>query len=55
MALKGLLLTLAVDLKHDEKFVDSVLKLLAQPGWINISMLICGWCCISLDCRSGNY
>ena len=32
MALKGFLMLVAADTKRDEKFVDSVMALLAQPG-----------------------
>ena len=42
MALKGFLMLVAAGSKRDEKFVDSVMTLLAQPGEINTCMLVCG-------------
>ena len=42
MALKGFLMLVAADTKRDEKFVDSVMALLAQPGEFNTCMLVCG-------------
>ena len=41
MALKGFLKIVAVDQKRDEKFVDSVMTLLAQSGVISTCMLVC--------------
>ena len=34
MSLKAFLMEVAQGLKRDEKFVDSVMALLAQPGWV---------------------
>ena len=49
MSLKAFLLEVAIGLKRDEKYADSVLALLAQPGRLRCSMIACvivHRCCI---------
>ena len=53
MSLKTFLLTVAADLKRDEKFVDSVVLLLGQPGALDLACEVCD-CASSIRCAGAD-